>query len=152
MARKSWTKTSCGSDAALGPENHRRRSPERHVREGELTMHLKGPLTSLCFALLLAVVSSQSAFSQYNISTVAGGGPNNLSALQSGIGYAASVVRDAAGNTYIADSYSSQILEVSAAGTLSVIGGNGALGYSGDGGPATTAALGRPESVALDSS
>ena len=115
-------------------------------------MQARTPLTSLRFALLLALLASQSAFGQYNISTVAGGGPTNLPALQSGIGYAASVVRDTAGNTFIADSYSAQILEVSATGTLSVIAGNGTIGYSGDGGLATTAALSRPESVALDSS
>jgi sugar lactone lactonase YvrE len=115
-------------------------------------MFTKAPLSSLLFALLLALLASPSAFGQYNISTVAGGGPNNLTALQSGIGYATSVVRDAAGNTYIADSYSSQILEVSAAGTLSVVAGNGTLGYTGDGGPAAAAALDRPDSIALDSS
>jgi len=101
--------------------------------------------------IAVALGAPQGSFSQYSISTVAGGGPNNLPALQSGIGYPASVARDAAGDTYIADAYSSQIFEVSAAGTLTVIAGNGTLGYSGDGGPATSAALNGPESVALDS-
>lgn len=110
-------------------------------------------LTSICAATIVALFVPQVSFGQYNISTVAGGGPNSLPALQSGIGYAAKVVRDAGGNTYIADSdYSSQILKVSAAGTLTVAAGNGTVGYSGDGGPATSAALGRPEGVALDSS
>ncbi len=115
-------------------------------------MRANTPLTSLRVAFFVALFALQTAFAQYNISTVAGGGPSNLPPLQSGIGYAASVVRDATGNTYIADSYSSQILEVSTAGTLSVIAGNSTLGYAGDGGPATAAALDRPESIALDSS
>ena len=108
-------------------------------------------LPSICTALLIALLAPQLSFSQYTISTVAGGGPNNLPALQSGIGYAAGVARDAAGNTYISDSYSSQILEVSPTGTITVVAGNGTLGYSGDGGLATQAALAHPESVALDS-
>jgi len=100
--------------------------------------------------IMLSVFCTQPSFAQFNISTVAGGGPNNLPALQSGIGYAASVARDAAGNTYIADSYSSQVFEISTAGTLTIVAGNGTFGYSGDGGPATSAALNRPEGVALD--
>ena len=115
-------------------------------------MRPKTPLTCLCIAILLALFASQLSFAQYTISTVAGGGPNNLPALQSGIGYAASSARDAAGNTFIADFYSSRIFEVSTAGTLTVVAGNGTIGYSGDAGPATQAALAHPESVALDGS
>ncbi|MGP0019574.1 MAG: hypothetical protein ACLPHP_13465 [Candidatus Sulfotelmatobacter sp.] len=106
---------------------------------------------SIGIMIAVALAAPQGSFSQYSISTVAGGGPNNLPALQSSIGYPASVARDAANNTYIADAYSSQVFEVSAAGTLTVVAGNGTLGYSGDGGPATSAALNGPESVALDS-
>ena len=114
-------------------------------------MRLGNRFVSICLMILGASCTLPVAFGQFTISTVAGGGPNNLPALQSGIGYAASVARDAAGNTYIADSYSSQVFEVSTAGTLTVIAGNGTLGYSGDGGPASSAALNRPEGVALDS-
>jgi len=114
-------------------------------------MRSRYAVISIGIMIAVALAAPQISFSQYSISTVAGGGPNNLPALQSSIGYAASVVRDAANNTYIADSYSSQIFEVSAAGTLNVVAGNGTLGYSGDGGPAISAALNGPESVALDS-
>ena len=114
-------------------------------------MRLRNQVVFFCSMFLSALCLPQLSLGQYTISTIAGGGPNNLPALQSGIGYAASVARDTAGNTYIADSYSSQILEVSSTGTLTVVAGNGTLGYSGDGGPATSAALNRPEGVALDS-
>ncbi|MGA2345693.1 MAG: hypothetical protein ABSF93_06775, partial [Candidatus Sulfotelmatobacter sp.] len=113
-------------------------------------MRSRYPVFSICMLIAVALAAPQTSLGQYSITTVAGGGPNNLSAVQSSIGYAASVVRDGANNTYIADSYSSQIFEVSAAGTLTVVAGNGTLGYSGDGGPATSAALNGPESVALD--
>lgn len=109
-------------------------------------MHSRNQIASICLVLLTA----QIAFGQYTISTVAGGGPNKLPALQSGIGYAASVAQDTAGNIYIADSYSSQVFEISTDGTLTVVAGNGTLGYSGDGGPAVSAALNRPEGLALD--
>src|SRR5579863_9881154 len=112
-------------------------------------MRLGNRFVSICLMILGASCTLPVAFGQFTIATVAGGGPNNLPALQSGIGYAAGVARDAAGNTYIADSYSSQIFEVSAAGTLTVVAGNGTIGYSGDAGPATQAALAHPEGVAL---
>lgn len=107
-------------------------------------------LAPTCLLVVVALSATQFSFAQYAISTVAGGGPNNLPALSSGIGYPGGVARDAMGNTYIADSYSSQIFEVSAAGTLTTVAGNGTLGYSGDGGLAVNAALNRPEGVALD--
>ena len=105
-------------------------------------------LSLLALTLLLAPPAS----AQYTISTIAGGGPNGLAALNSSIGYPASVVIDGLGNTYIADSWSSRILEVSAAGTVTIVAGNGSSGYSGDGGPATSASLDTPLGVAVDSS
>ena len=87
---------------------------------------------------------------QYVISTIAGGGPNNLPALQSSIGHAESVVLDASGNLYISDSYSSQVFKVSAAGILTVVAGNGTIGYSGDGGLATKAQLSGPQGLSVD--
>ena len=115
-------------------------------------MRLAKLLTFIVLALTVAVLFSSLAGAQYTISTIAGGGPNNLPALQSGIGYPATVALDAAGNTYIADSYSSQILKVSSGGTITVVAGNGTLGYTGDGAAATSAALNRPASIALDGS
>jgi trimeric autotransporter adhesin len=106
------------------------------------------------FVLVLAIALGASPFSlgQYSITTIAGGGPTNLPALSASIGYAASVARDASGNTYIADSYSSYIFEVSTSGTLTIVAGNGTIGYYGDGGLATSAALNRPQGVTVDAS
>jgi sugar lactone lactonase YvrE len=106
----------------------------------------------VCVVLAAALCAPQPAVGQYSISSVAGGGPNNLPALQSSIGFAGSVVLDGAGNSYISDSYSSQIFKVSAAGTLTVVAGNGTMGYSGDGGLATSAQLGQPEGIFVDGS
>ncbi len=100
------------------------------------------------FALCAPRISS----AQYSITSIAGGGPNGLTALQASIGYPESIAFDSAGNAYIAESYASQILEVSAAGMVTVVAGNGTLGYSGDGGPATSAATNEPEGVFVDGS
>ncbi len=107
---------------------------------------------SVCILLAAALCAPQHALGQYAISTVAGGGPNNLPALQSSIGFAVSVAQDTAGNFYISDSYSSQVFKVSTAGTLTVVAGNGTIGYSGDGGVATSAQLSMPEGIAIDGS
>src|SRR5579863_52683 len=99
----------------------------------------------------LTVFLALSADAQ-NITTVAGGGPNGLAATSSSIGNPGSVVQDAAGNTYIADTFSSRILKVTAAtGVLTVVAGNGVNSASGDNGPATAASLSVPQGVALDS-
>ena len=66
-----------------------------------------------------------------------------------------SVAVDAAGNVYIADTNNSRILKVVPSGSITItttIAGldSGAWGYSGDGGPATSAQLNYPFGVALD--
>ncbi|MGD0365487.1 MAG: IPT/TIG domain-containing protein [Bryobacteraceae bacterium] len=58
---------------------------------------------------------------------------------------------DSSGNIYVADSLNYRIRKVSG-GTVSTIGGNGVLSYSGDGGPASSAQLNTPQAVAVDSS
>jgi sugar lactone lactonase YvrE len=74
------------------------------------------------------------------------GGPATSASLSQPVGVAV----DPAGNLYIADSQDNRVREVSN-GTITTIAGNGIEGFSGDGGPATSAALYDPTSVALDS-
>ena len=83
------------------------------------------------FALVL--FAPHTLLAQYNISTVAGGGPKNLAALSASIGYPGNVALDEAGNAYISDSYSSRVLKVDTTGNVTVVAGNGTRGYSGDG-------------------
>ncbi|MGA7058450.1 MAG: hypothetical protein WBY78_13540, partial [Terriglobales bacterium] len=109
-------------------------------------------LASICIAVAFALSAPQFLFGQYTINTIAGGGPNHIAALSASTGYPESIAFDSAGNAYIAESYASQILEVSVAGTVTVVAGNGTEGYSGDGGLATSAALNQPEGVFVDSS
>ena len=62
---------------------------------------------------------------------------------------------DSAGNLFIADTYNNRIRKVDSAGVISTIAGSGEAGFSrggfsGDGGPATSARLSSPSGVALD--
>lgn len=58
---------------------------------------------------------------------------------------------DNQGNLYIADTANNRIRQVTPSGTITTIGGNGAQGYSGDGGVGTDASLNQPQGVATDS-
>ena len=60
------------------------------------------------------------------------------------------ITTDAAGKFYIAESWGSRVRKVTAQGAISTIAGTGSQGYSGDEGPATTAALNFPSGVAVD--
>jgi Abnormal spindle-like microcephaly-assoc'd, ASPM-SPD-2-Hydin/Cep192 domain 4/NHL repeat len=63
------------------------------------------------------------------------------------------VAVDASGNVFIADSGSSVVREVvGATGNIQTVAGNGTVGYSGDGGAATSAQLNFPSGVTVDSS
>ena len=92
-----------------------------------------------------------------NISTVAGNGTFGFSG-DGGLATAAtlrnpwSVAADGSGNFYIADTGSNRIRKVDADGIISTVAGNGTNGHSRDGHQATTAALFRPTSVAVDGS
>jgi hypothetical protein len=55
------------------------------------------------------------------------------------------------GQLYIADDGRDQILQALPGGRFKVIGGNGRPGYSGDGGPAVSASLGRPGGMTVTS-
>src|SRR5262249_43077503 len=72
------------------------------------------------------------------------GGPATSAGLD-----AAGVAIDAAGNLYIADGLGNRVRKVSN-GVITTVAGNGKPEFSGDGGPATSAALNGPQGVALD--
>jgi sugar lactone lactonase YvrE len=71
------------------------------------------------------------------------------SALNATFAQPTGVALDGAGNLYIADQGAARIRKVSG-GIISTVAGNGTWGYSGDNGPATSASLSGPYSVALD--
>ncbi len=64
--------------------------------------------------------------------------------------YPFGVAVDAAGNLFIADAGNNRIRKVTPGGVISTVAGNGTQGFSGDGGPATSAQLNYPWGVAVD--
>ncbi|MGD0775519.1 MAG: hypothetical protein ABSC05_22110 [Candidatus Solibacter sp.] len=91
-----------------------------------------------------------------SISTVAGTGTLGYSgdggpARNAWLNGPESVAVDAAGNLYIADTFNGRIRRVGADGIIATVAGVGSTGvYSGDGGPAQSAALSLPTDVAVD--
>jgi trimeric autotransporter adhesin len=104
----------------------------------------------LCLVISLALLAAQA--SAQVLTTLAGGGPNNVAALSAPVGQPWAVARDQAGNTYISDNISSRIYKVSTNNVLTVFAGNIVSNYSGDGGAASLASLCRPEGIAVDAS
>jgi RHS repeat-associated protein len=91
-----------------------------------------------------------------SISTVAGNGTagysgNGGSATSAELNWPTAVAVDGNGNIFIAERDNHVIRSVSrSSGTITTVAGNNTAGYSGDGGPATSAQLNYPEGVALD--
>jgi uncharacterized repeat protein (TIGR02543 family) len=97
------------------------------------------------------------------ISTIAGSDFGNYYAGDGGPATAASLYKpkgvtvDSAGNIYFADTGNNRLRKVNAAGMISTVAGNGVLGYSGDGGSATSAMINMdtfssPSGVVIDPS
>src|SRR5260370_4722757 len=101
--------------------------------------------------LVLAVLCAASASAQ-SILTVAGGGTvdGQLIANIPTIG-PRGIAFDRAGNVYLVIRNAGQVLEIDAAtGIVKTVAGNGASGYSGDGGLAINADFNQPSSIVLD--
>lgn len=60
------------------------------------------------------------------------------------------VAADAAGNLYVADTGNHRVRRISPDGVITTFAGSGQLGYAGDGGQATAAALNTPRGLAVD--
>jgi uncharacterized protein (TIGR03437 family) len=99
----------------------------------------------MLFALLSGSIAAQNV-----ITTIAGVDPvfnsDGKLAVTVPLGYINGVATDAGGNVYFTDPLEHLVLRVAPNGILSVIAGNGIAGYSGDGGPATSAAIAASDS------
>jgi uncharacterized protein (TIGR03437 family) len=90
------------------------------------------------------------------INTVAGTGGKRGYAGDGGLATAAllneplGVAPDNAGNFFIADSFNQVIRVVDGLGSINTIAGNNKAGFSGDGGPATSAELDKPFGILVD--
>ena len=107
---------------------------------------------------LLAFFVTNTAFGQIDppctVRTVVGnpivfGGDGGL-ATEATLFSPSSVARHPDGSLYIADEDNNRIRRVGSDGIITTIAGTGQLAFSGDGGPATSAALERPRSLDFD--
>ena len=92
-----------------------------------------------------------------DISTVAGNGVAGFSgdggAATSGqLSDPSGVATDSLGNLFIAEFFGHRIRKVDSSGNISTVAGNGIAGFTGDGGPATSAQVNQPGGVEVDSS
>lgn len=91
------------------------------------------------------------------ISTVAGNGTAGFSgdggsATGAKINYPNGIAVDSSCNFYFADTSNERVRKVTiSSGIITTVAGNGTVGFSGDGGAATSAELGYPYGVAIDS-
>jgi sugar lactone lactonase YvrE len=88
------------------------------------------------------------------IHTIAGNGAaffsgDNGPATSAAMAKPTNVAADAAGNIYIADAHNHRVRLVDTSGKITTFAGNGVQGFLGDGGPATSASLNTPTSVAV---
>ena len=89
------------------------------------------------------------------VSTIAGTGMagyngDGINALSATLYYPSGMTIDGSGNIYVADQYNNRIRKITPGGIISTVAGNGAMGFSGDGGTATYAALNSPSDVLMD--
>ena len=89
-----------------------------------------------------------------NVTTVAGNGlfrftGNGGPATSATIYLPWSLAQDTVGNLFVAEPSYGRIRRVGLDQTTSVYAGNGTLGYSGDGGPATSASLSNPQGLSI---
>ncbi|MCK9896861.1 protein kinase [Frankia sp. AgB32] len=89
------------------------------------------------------------------IGTLAGNGNPAFSgdgapAINAGLSAPTGVAVDAAGTVYVAEFDTGRIRRITRGGVISTVAGTGQPGFSGDGGPATRAALNGPCGLAID--
>jgi uncharacterized protein (TIGR03437 family) len=110
--------------------------------------------TWVCFlsGISLGITSANAFDSGYTISTIAGSswngdnGPATLAILTQAEG----IVCDSAGNFYVADAANHRIRRITRAGAITTFAGTGVAGFSGDGGPASSAQLNSPYGLVMD--
>ena len=82
--------------------------------------------------------------------TGTGAGADGSPALQAQLREPSGIAVDGAGNIYISETGAHRVRQINAAGLISSVAGNRTIGFSGDGGPATSAQLAFPAGIAVD--
>lgn len=98
------------------------------------------------------MIASRFGESQSIIETLIGGAPDNVPALSATINNPVGVACDLNGDFYVSVQGLDQVVKVDRNGIMTIFAGSGAIGFSGDGGPAKLAQLSNPTGLATDSS
>ncbi|NNC89263.1 MAG: hypothetical protein HKN82_12455, partial [Akkermansiaceae bacterium] len=118
------------------------------------------PRHALCGITLSLFLLAPSPSGAQDIATFAGTGAfgyngDNIDAIMAQLaitGVYSGMTLDSAGNLVFSDTFNNRVRKVDAGtGIITTIAGTGAAGFSGDGGPATSARLSGPQGVAYDS-
>ena len=99
--------------------------------------------------LIICFLFRQTVTAQ-NINTVAGGIGTTGMGTTVGLGDPYAIATDTSGNFYVTDDGYNVIRKITPAGIVSTFAGNGTKGSTGNGGPATMAALNYPRGIATD--
>ncbi|HEY6392207.1 MAG TPA: hypothetical protein VIX89_13060 [Bryobacteraceae bacterium] len=99
-----------------------------------------------CTCLTLFIVP---ATAQYTIGAIAGSASADGMAGTSRFISSPNIAVDPSGNLYFNSSYEPRVYKLNSNGTLTLVAGNGSLGFSGDNGPATAASI-SPNALAVD--
>ena len=100
-------------------------------------------------ALVWVVMTGQSL--GQHISTVVGAGTaDNVPAISTGLWWPVQPFVDTSGNIYFSDHLNHRVRKVDPSGIITTVAGNGTAGFSGDGGPATSAQLSSPQGMTFD--
>jgi sugar lactone lactonase YvrE len=98
---------------------------------------------------VVRVVNVAGIINTYAGNGVCGYGGDTGLATSANLNFPRGLVADSRGNLYIADTNNFRVREVSAAGYITTFAGNGVNGFSGDGGPATSAEIAGPRGLAF---
>ncbi|MDA8087954.1 MAG: IPT/TIG domain-containing protein, partial [Nitrospiraceae bacterium] len=116
---------------------------------GGWTLSVQNAYDPVAHVLYMGDGSERSVNTMNNvIETMAGNGTAGYAgdsgpASQAALDRPSGVAVDGAGNIYVADTLNNRIRKIGADGIINAVAGNGAAGYSGDGGPAINAELDR---------
>ena len=110
------------------------------------------PDARIQLVILLSLLGLIPASFAQKVVTVAGGFVGDGGAATSAsFQFPVGMVQDRLGNTYVADEGEQRIRKITSSGVISTYAGTGIAGFSGDGGPASSARINAPLGITLDS-
>jgi sugar lactone lactonase YvrE len=124
-----------------------------HMQKASIQLRTKSLRLLMALTISLAITPIVMGETKGSIISIAGNGTRRYAgdrdlAVKAELVTTAAVTVDSTGNIYIADMANNRVRKIAAkTGVISTLAGTGKRGYSGDGGPATSAELNYPQGV-----